>query len=140
MNVKIEDWEICVDIEGTKSFYTSFPYKNDEMFALNYIEACSYCEPEILTFFDQLGIDILKPGALYYLPIEGDCIMYSGSYYVKGTVIAGELDEWDVVVDPFCFSLTDGQYDTPSELVGDVIEISFEAVLPWLLFEPIPAI
>lgn len=140
MHVQIEQWELKLDVEKTKAYYANAPYKNEDLFALNYIEVCSFCDPQLLTFFQQLEIDMLKPSSLHYLSVEGDCIMYSGSYYVAGEKIQGELDGWDVVVEHFCFSLTEGNYDTPEQLTGAAIEISFEVVLPWMLFEPMPAV
>ena len=92
-----------------------------------------------MNFFDSLGVDILKPTALHYLQVEGDCIMYSGCYHIIGQLLKGELDEWDVLVEQFCFSITDDQYDKPAQILGQCIELSFEVVLPWML-EPIPTV
>lgn len=140
MYVQIEGWELEVDVKQTEAFYKGRPYYNEEMFGLNYIEVCSFCDPDVLNFFQQLGVDILKPTNLHYLPVDGDCIMYSGSYHVVGERIKGEFDEWDVVLEHFCFALTEEQYDRPVQLDDTSIEISFEVVLPWMLFEPIPAV
>ena len=140
MNVQIEQWELYVDKQQTKDLYAQQPYQNDNIFGLNYIEVCSFCEPQILNFFDALGVDILKPTALHYLPVEGDCIMYSGCYHVIGERLKGELDEWDILVEQFCFALTADQYDKPEQLTTQWIEISFEVVLPWMLFEAIPTV
>lgn len=140
MYVQIDNWELEIDIEQTKNYYESRSYYSEEMFGLNFIEVCSFCDPEVLNFFQQLGVDILKPTNLHFLPVEGDCVMYSGSYHVIGNRLTGELDEWDVVVEHFCFALTEEQYDQPEGLTGQVQEISFEVVLPWMLFEPIPTV
>lgn len=140
MHVQVEQWELMVDLEQTTAFYVNAPYKNEEMFALNYIEVCSFCDPQLLSFFQQLGVDILKPSHLHFLPVEGDCVMYSGSYYVVGERLQGELDEWDVVVENFCFALTEDNYERPIDCPEPALEISFEVVLPWMLFEPIPAV
>ena len=138
MKVQIKQWELELNIEQTQAFYASFPYNNEDEFGLNYIEVCSFCTPEVLSFFQQLGIDPLKPTNLNYLPIEGDCIMYSGSYHVIGERLQGELDEWDMAVEGFCFSLTEYNFEYPQSLIEPALEISFEVVLPWMLVEPFP--
>ncbi|MER2000547.1 MAG: hypothetical protein ABS882_12290 [Lysinibacillus sp.] len=140
MTVQIEGWELDVNIEATKLFYANFPYNNEDVFGLNYIEVCSFCDPQLVSFFEQLGVDILKPTNLHSLQVEGDCIMYSGSYHVIGERLQGVIDEWDVVFEHFCFALTEQNYDKPEHLQAPSFEISFEVVLPWMLFEPIPAV
>ena len=130
MKVQVGEWELVVDIAQTQHFYKSLPHNNEDMFGLNYIEVCSFYEPEISHFFQQLGIDLLKPTNLHSLPLEGNSIMYSGCYHIVGEQLQGEFEEWDVFVEPFCFALTEGQYIKPQQLLNASVEISFEVVLP----------
>lgn len=142
MIVQIDDWELDVNVEATKQLYASFPRLTGNELKQNFEDACitSVENPDLKAFFDQLGIDIAKPLNLHALPIEGECVMYTGSYHFIGSRIQGELDEWDVAINDFYFALTEVDYDEPNNLPALSIEISFEAVLPWLQLEPIPVV
>ena len=134
--IQVEDWIIDVNEARTTQFYAERPF-DQELAVLNYVQVSSFTDFEVMQFLEQLGVDILKPCELNSLPIEGDMVMYSGCYYVYGEIVQGELDNWDVVIGQHCFSLTEGNSDMPEELVGQVVEISFEVVYPWMLEEPL---
>lgn len=133
--VQIEDWVIYIDKARTLQFYKEQKIEQ-HMNYLNYVQVSSFADFEVSQFLEQLGVDIMKPCELSSLPVEGDMIMYSGCYYVFGEVIQGELDNWDVVIGQHCFSLTEGNSSMPEKLIGQVVEISFEVVYPWMLEEP----
>lgn len=135
-SIQVEDWIINVDEARTLQYYSELSF-NQQLAALNYVQVSSFTDFEVMQFLAQLGVDILKPCALNFLPVEGDMVMYTGCYYVFGEIVQGELDNWDVVVGQHCFSLTEGNSDLPDELVGRVVEISFEVVYPWMLEEPL---
>ena len=131
------EWILRVDLSRTQGFYEGLPF-DQRIEMLNYIQVCSLTEIESIQFFEQFGMDILKPCYIQYLPLEGNKIMYTGSYYVFGEILEGELDNWDVVVGQHCLSLTKGNSEVPEQLHGQIIEISFEVVLPWIIEYPIP--
>ena len=133
--IQVEDWIIDVNEARTTLFYAERPF-DQELAVLNYVQVSSFTDFEVMQFLEQLGVDILKPCELNSLPIEGDMVMYSGCYYVYGEIVQGELDNWDIVIGQHCFSLTEGNSDMPEELVGQVVEISFEVVYPWMLEVP----
>ena len=135
-SIQVEDWIIEVDEDRTLKFYMEKEF-DQQLAALNYVQVSSFTDFEVMQFLEQLGVDILKPCELNFLPVEGDMVMYSGCYYVFGEIVQGELDNWDVVMGQHCFSLTVGNSDMPDELVGQVVEISFEVVYPWMLEEPL---
>lgn len=138
-NLQLEEWVLQVDVQKTKDFYATVDYNNEELMALNYIQVCSFCDDGMLQFFDQIGVDLLKPTNLHSLPVEhNSMVMYTGSYHAYGTRIEGDLDGWDIVIGHHCLSLTENNSVIPANMVGEVIEISFEVVLPWMLEEPVP--
>ena len=136
--IQVEAWTLLIDIPKTKEVYEKINYKNDVVEWLNYMEVCSIKDPKVLAFFERLGIDILKPSQLSYYPVEeGTMMMYTGSYHLCGELVEGEMDGWDLVIEGHCFSLTQ-EYDAiPQEMSGDILEISFEVILPWILDIPI---
>lgn len=136
--VHIGEWILLVDVPKTKSFYARMSYQNESSPWLNYIEVSSFADEEVQAFFNLLGVDMLKPSQLSYYPVEeGTRMMYTGSYYLYGEQLAGELDGWDMMIGDFCFSLTQEMEAVPEEMSGKIVEISFEAVLPWMLALPI---
>lgn len=137
--LQIEDWLLQVDVQKTREAYFSIAYRSEPIEWLNYIEVCSFIDPDVIEFFGRLGIDILKPSHLnYYLVEGGSMFMYTGCYHVYGEVLAGDMDGWDVVIGQHCFSLTEEFETMPEQLQGQIIEIGFEVVLPWILDVPIP--
>ena len=66
-------------------------------------------------------------------------MMYTGSYHLCGEIVEGEMDGWDLIIAGHCFSLTQEHDAIPQEMSGDILEISFEVVLPWILDMSIPA-
>lgn len=135
-NVQFEDWVINVQYKQTTAFYEKQAFEQ-QLEVLNFVQVSSFGDFEVQQFLEQFGIDMLKPSALNYFSLEDGTVMYSGCYYVFGQIEQGQLDNWDVVIGQHCFSLTMGNSDVPEELVGQVFEISFEVVLPWLLEEPL---
>lgn len=135
--VQYGEWILRVDLSRSQGFYEGLPF-DQRIEMLNYIQVCSLTEIESIQFFEQFGVDILKPCYIQYFPLEGNQIMYTGSYYVFGEILEGELDNWDVVVGQHCLSLTKGNSEVPEQLHGQIIEISFEVVLPWIIEHPIP--
>lgn len=136
-NVQYDEWMLQVDLVKTQQFYEAIKFEH-RIEVLNYIQVCSFAEIEVIQFFEQFGMDILKPIDINYFPVEGNQIMYTGCYYVFGEIISGEIDSWDAVIGQHCLSLTKGNSDIPEELHGQIVEISFEAVLPWIIEQPIP--
>lgn len=133
--VQIEDWLLAIDIENTKRAFEFNSYRCVSDECHNFVEACeNHMGLAVLEFANQLGIDLAKPSQLESLPVNNNsAVMYSGKYHIIGEVIEGELDAWDIVLDTHCFSLTSEFDMVPIVMLGSIIEISFEVVLPWVL-------
>lgn len=133
--IQIEDWLLTIDMENTKMAfeYNSYRCVGDE--CRNFVKACEvHMSPVVLEFAEKLGIDLAKPSQLESHHVnEQTAIMYSGKYHIIGEIIEGELDAWDIVVEEHCFSLTSEMDTVPIFMMGSIIEISFEVVLPWVL-------
>ncbi len=137
-HVQIGEWKLFVDVPKTKALYAQVNYRNEAMPWLNYIQVSSFADIEVQAFFDLLGIDMLKPSDLSYHAVEdGTMMMYTGSYHLYGKHLEGELDGWDIVAGDYCFSMTQEMEAVPDGMTGEIVEISFEAVLPWILELPI---
>ena len=136
----IGEWTLSVDVPKTKALYGKLQHRNEIATWLNYIEASGFAGMEVHTFFDLLGVEMQKPSRLSCHEVEGcSMLMYTGSYHLYGDLVEGEIDGWDVIIDGYCFSLTQDMEAVPAGMAGDIIEISFEVVLPWMLELPIPS-
>jgi hypothetical protein len=138
--VQAGGWKLFVDVPKTKAFYAQMNYQSEVMPWLNYIQVSGFADMKVQTFFDLFGIDILKPSQLSYHTVEnGSMMMYTGSYHLYGERLEGELDGWDIAEGGYCFSMTRQMEAVPDGMTGEIVEISFEAVLPWVLELPISA-
>ena len=138
--IQIRGWTLSVDVPKTKALYKKVEHRNEMAAWLNYIEVSGFVDMEVHAFFDLLGVEMLKPSQLSYLEVEeGSMLMYTGSYHLYGDLIEGEIDGWDAVIGNYCFSLTQEMEAVPAGMSGNIVEISFEAVLPWVLELPIPS-
>lgn len=133
--IQIEDWLLAVDVENTKMAFEFNSYRCVSEECHNFVEACEkHMKPVVMEFAEQLGIDLSKPSHLESHHVDnGTAIMYSGKYHIIGEVIEGEIDAWDIVLGEHCFSLTADFDMVPVVMMGSVIEISFEVVLPWVI-------
>lgn len=138
--IHIGEWTLSVDVLKTKALYEGLAHRNEIIPWLNYIEVSSFADMEVHAFFDLLGIEMQKPSQLSYHEVEGgSMLMYTGSYHLYGDLVEGEIDGWDVVIGGYCFSLTQDMEAVPAGMSGNIVEISFEVVLPWVLGLPIPS-
>ncbi|MGM9950440.1 MAG: hypothetical protein ACI33P_09930 [Lysinibacillus sp.] len=133
-------WTLSVDVPKTKALYEGVKHRNEISPWLNYIEMSSFADMEVQAFFDLLGIEMSKPSQLFYHQVEGgSMLMYTGSYHLYGDLVEGEIDGWDVIIGGYCLSLTQDMEAVPAGMSGNIVEISFEVVLPWMLELPIPS-
>ena len=48
--IQVEEWTLLIDIPKTKGVYEKIKYRNDTVEWLNYMEVCSFKDPQVLTF------------------------------------------------------------------------------------------
>lgn len=139
---------IDVDVEKTAAYHKADSRDIcDCLGCRNFDRAATELAPEILAFFEKLGVDPAKPESLSidYAPSK-ETMAYSGFYYLCGTVIRGE-NPWKQVGDR-CFQLDD-QYLLPlgqtfsvcfaaprygildPDFPKPVLELQFICTLPW---------
>ncbi|MBS7344644.1 MAG: hypothetical protein KIG60_03115 [Caryophanon sp.] len=135
--LQVEDWYLLVDKVTTGEIYKALPLTSDTDVALkNFTEVLKYEAADMQMLLQRLDVDNRKPFQFSALPVENNTkMLYTGVFYVHGAVMMGDFDAWDVVLDMFCLSLTADFADLPPEMGETVIEISFEAVMPWILTE-----
>ena len=135
--LQLEEWYLLVDEVTTAQIYAALPPLHDDSAALkNFTQVLKYEAADMQMLLQRLGIDNQKPFEFSALPVENNTkMLYTGMFYVHGAVMMGDFDAWDVVLDMFCLSLTTDFQAMPAEMGDMVIEISFEAVMPWILKE-----
>ena len=130
--IQINDWILNVERSKTIDKYNNFEFLQNTDEALNFSSIGKNNWTQAPEFLLQLGIDLAKPFDLQATIVEdGNAVMYSGKYYFVGQVEQGEIDEWDLIIDDFCFSLTKEMQEHPFNGTLETVEISFEVVLPW---------
>lgn len=135
--LQVEQWYLLVDEVTTAKIYEELPFLHEGDAALsNFIQVLKYEAADMQTLLQRLGVDNRKPFQFSALPVENNTkMLYTGMFYVQGAVMMGDFDAWDVVLDMFCLSLTTDFSDMPPQMGDMVVEISFEAVMPWILTE-----
>lgn len=134
--LQVEEWYLLVDEVTTEQIYNALPQHNVDSALCNFTEVLKYYAADMQTLLQRLGIDNQKPFDFNALPVENNTkMMYTGIFYVHGAVMMGDFDAWDVVLDMFCLALTADFSAAPEQMGETVIEISFEAVMPWILKE-----
>lgn len=133
--LQIEEWSLLIDEQTTKRIYEDLPSISSKVHQ-NFRQVMRDYTADMHMFLERLGVDYTKPFSLQALPVDqGEKVMYSGVFYAYGAVMTGDFEAWDVTLDMFCLSLT-AQFDSvPLQMGEAAIEISFEAVLPWILKE-----
>ncbi len=136
--IQINDWILKVERLKTVDKYSDFEFLQNTDEARNFSLICENDWANAPEFLLQLGIDLAKPFELQATVVEaGNAVMYSGKYYFVGQVEQGEIDEWDLNVEDYCFSLTKEIEEHPFSDVLETVEISFEVVLPWKIIPTI---
>lgn len=153
MVFNFEKYVIDIDTEKTEAYYrTENRITCDCLGCRNFDRVATELPPEVLAFFEKLGVDPVKPEVLSidYAPSK-ETMAYSGFYYLCGVVIRGE-NPWKQVGDG-CFQLDD-QYTLPigrdffvwfaaprhgildPDFPKPVMEMSFSCIFPWRMEQP----
>ena len=144
--VKIAHWLLEVDPERTKGFYQGIKAEEmcDCLYCQNFVEASKSLDPAVLQLFQQLGIEPGKPSHLSDIPKSEDKINRNNlrKYHFVGKVIEGELcnlSDWDetntLQVDNFKLGISRDMEFGPDNFPEPILQLDFEADLPWLLVE-----
>ncbi|MGG0176460.1 hypothetical protein [Gottfriedia acidiceleris] len=141
--IRIGNWLIEVDIDRTREFYNKEMEVCKCLYCKNYLGATEYFKPTVNDIFEKLGINSVKPAHLSEFPTEITMRrLYIGNYYFVGRVVEGELcsnthfNKMNTIeIENFIFGFSEELEFLPEDLPDPVLQISFEAEIPWILKE-----
>ena len=141
--IGIEKWLVEVDRDKTEDFYNKDIEVCDCLYCKNYVEACKYLNTSVSDIFSKLGIQPTKPVHLSEFPTEkAGTRLYIGDYHLVGRLVEGELctssnfNEMNTFqIENFTFGFSEDLEFVPDGFPTPVIQLSFEATIPWVLTE-----
>jgi hypothetical protein len=139
--IRIANWLLEVDIDETREFYNKGIEVCSCLYCNNFEEACKHLDSSVATVFRRLGINPAKPGHLSDYPTMEDGIRnYIGSYHLVGRVLEGELcimsnwkDTKTVQIKNFTVGFSEDLEFVPKGFTNPVLQLDFEASIPWVL-------
>ena len=140
------DWIIEIDIQRTRKFYEEYDIEEDCKCnnCMNYRVNCDFMSPELLDFFNQLGVDPRKEGEFmsFYLNNNNE-VLYLGFYHLVGKILEGPKkvsDKWQstnlIKIDNFEFAFSSAEIAcVPEDFPEPIIQLEFSSFIPWRLEE-----
>ena len=156
MIFRFANFVLDVDVERTRAFYARLDVKTTSENCVcqgcqNYDAAILLTSPEVLNFFERLGIDPRKPAEVYDL-MGGDLdengkMYYNGWYHVCGVRLQGSSAWMDVtdemkhleiagmyaVDDFFKVSFEENTMMLHEDFPTPVLKMEIDAHLPWVI-------
>lgn len=141
--IRIEKWLIEIDIDRTREFYNKDMEFCNCLYCKNYLDATKFFKPTVNDVFEKFGINPVKPAHLSQFPSEiKSRHLYLGHYYFVGRVLEGELCSNSnytrlntIEIENFIYGFSEELEFLPEGLPDPVLQISFEANIPWVLKE-----
>lgn len=141
--VRIAKWLLEVDVDKTREFYNKGIEGCDCLYCNNFAEACKYLDPSVSNVFNKLGIHPAVPGHLSDYPaLEDGKRVYMGSYHLAGRVLEGEwctISTWNdtntVQIKNFTVGFSKDLELVPKDFPHPILQLEFEAEIPWVLDE-----
>ena len=141
--LRVKKWLLEIDVVKTREFYHKDIELCDCLSCENYMEATKHINTQVLEIFTMLGITPSKPSRLSeYGEMEDGLRLYIGRYHIVGKLVEGEYctdSEWDETntarIQNFTFGFNKELMFAPNELRGPVLQVDFEANIPWVLNE-----
>ena len=94
MVFEFSKYVVDIDVDKTKGFYCKAPLVSDGCSCAgcrNYEKAIDHLSLEVVSFFDQFGIEMKKVCEVYVNCANVDnSILYGGFYHLCGKIISGE--------------------------------------------------
>ena len=149
-NRKIGNAVVDIDVEATRAFYSLVKPRNacDCAGCRNFRKWAENSPPAVGEFLREIGIDDLcyasvSPcGAGREKYAQDRRIFYTGFYHVVGRKIDGGEGRFamaggsTMLTEAFSVTLNEGPLlDAPVGLPGPILQIGFQALIPWLLDE-----
>ncbi|WP_077620299.1 hypothetical protein [Bacillus sinesaloumensis] len=141
--IHLMKWLLDVDLTKTRDFYSKEIDLCNCLYCQNYYEACKHLESSVMDPFKTLGMNPLTPSHLSeFGEVEGGFRLYTGSYHIVGTIVDGELctdSDWNdtntATLENFTFGFKKELQFVHDEMPLPVLQMDFEARIPWLLDE-----
>ena len=141
--IRLLNWTLEIDASKTKEFYEKAIEQCGCLSCINYREAARHFKPSIVAIFTQLGINPSKPSHLSeFGEMEDKLRLYSGSYHLVGRLVEGEYctdSNWNAAntaeTGNFKIGINQELTFVPEALPRPVLQIDFEALIPWVLNE-----
>ena len=148
----IAGWQIEYDKEATRVAYAKL---SDDIGCTchtcrNFINAAPSLPNDVFGFFEELGIDLLKPSEVYENYYEDGKVFYGGFYHIVGNYLSGD-DVWQPVAkdhshqnitemfhvtDNFDIGFTHMVAIVPEGFPKPLLQMEVSFTLPWVLDEP----
>ncbi|MBP1917482.1 hypothetical protein [Lederbergia galactosidilytica] len=141
--IRLLNWSFEVDVGKTRQFYEKDIELCNCLYCKNYMEAVRHLDQSIIEVFTALGINPTKPNHLSeFGETEDRLCLYIGSYHIVGRLVEGQYctdSDWNdintAVIENFTFGLGKELVFVHDELPRPVLQLDFEALIPWVLNE-----
>jgi len=141
--IRIANWLLEVDIDKTREFYNKGINVCSCLDCNNFVEACKHLDTSVANLFNELGINPAMPAHLSEFPTEETMTrLYIGNYHLVGKVLEGELStlsNWNETntteIKNFIFGFSDDLEFVPGDFPNPVLQLDFEADIPWVIDE-----
>lgn len=141
--IKIANWLLEVDGDKTREFYNKGIEGCSCLYCNNFVEACKYLDASVVNVFNKLGIHPDMPTHLSDYPaMEDGMRVYMGSYHLIGKVLEGKLctmSDWNdtntIQIKNFTVGFSKDLQFVPKDFPNPVLQLDFEAEIPWVLDE-----
>lgn len=147
------NYELDIDVEKTRQFYQNSPQELtdgcDCAGCRNFREAYKQSMPEVKTFFEQLGVDILKAPDLsaFNGDIEKKTLSYGGFCHLCGTIlksgmvktteapncVRAETESWYEVAEGLSVMFAEDCALLEKDFPTPVVQMEIRINVPWVL-------
>lgn len=141
--VKILNWVLKIDQARTMNYYQKTSPYCPCLYCKNFSAASKQLDTRITGIFNALGVDAAKPNHLSEFGEVGDGVrLYEGSYPFIGELIEGlsaRNSEWSTIntatIENFTFAFNHELSFIDEEMPKPILQLDFEARIPWVLSE-----
>ena len=122
--IKIANWVVEVDISKTREFYNKGISVCNCLECNNFVEACKHLDTSVANFYNNLGINPAMPANLSIFP-------------TRETMIKQEFNTFENAfeIKTFMFEFSDDLAFVPEDFPDPVLQLDFDAEIPWVLDE-----
>lgn len=144
------NYHLSVDVEKTRAYYVAHPLPwitCDCAGCRNFARAVKELPQLVRDFFENLGLDLEKPGEICLYNGTPEAVTGGGWYHLVGTVLEGSSKPGDYEVFPAGWYELDGNFSVgfkaacdllPEDFPQPCFQMEVNYCLPWLLEEKNP--